>query len=87
MQALQQQVEQMGQQMQQMQAENQSLRKTTTQMTNALAAVGANSGSGYVPQAGPMQAAQAGGTPDSMNAVVNAARNTLGQPTGAELPT
>ena len=87
MQALQQQVEQMGQQMEQMQAENQNLRKTTTQLTNDLAAVGANSGAGYVPQQGQMQAGQAGGGPDSMNAVVASARNTLGQPTGAELPT
>ena len=86
MQALQQQAEQMGQQMEQMQAENQNLRKTTTQMTNALAAVGANSGSGYVPQQGPMQSAQAGGGPESMGAVVASARNTLGQPTGAALP-
>ena len=86
MQALQQQVEQMSQQMEQMQAENQNLRKTTTQLTNDLAAVGANSGAGYVPQQGQMQAGQAGGGPDSMNAVVASARNTLGQPTGAELP-
>ena len=86
MQALQQQVEQMSQQMEQMQAENQNLRKTTTQLTNDLAAVGANSGAGYVPQQGQMQDGQAGGGPDSMNAVVASARNTLGQPTGAELP-
>jgi len=87
MQQMQQQLEQMGQQMEQMQAENQNLRKTATQMTNALAAVGANSGAGYVPQPGQMQAGQAGGGPDSMDAVVAASRNNLGQPTGAPLPT
>jgi regulator of replication initiation timing len=86
MQQLQQQVEQMSQQMEQMQAENQNLRKTTTQMTNALAEVGANSGSGYVPQQGQMQSAQAGGGPESMNSVVSAARNMMGVPTGAQLP-
>jgi len=82
MQALQQQVEQMGQQMEQMQAENQNLKKTATQLTNDLASVGANSGAGYVPQQGQMQAGQAGGGPDTMSAVVGAARNNLGQPTG-----
>ena len=87
MQALQQQVEQMGQQMQQMQEENTNLRKTATQMTNALAAVGTSSGSGYVPQQGQMQMGQPGGGPESVSAVVGAARNMMGQPTGAELPT
>ena len=87
MEQMQQQLQQMGQQMEQMQAENQNLRKTTTQMTNRLASVGADGGGGLVPQPGPMQAGQAGGSPDSMGAVVSAARNTLGQPTGAELPT
>jgi TolA-binding protein len=87
MQQMQQQIEQMGQQMEQMQAENQNLKKTATQLTNDLASVGANSGAGFVPQQGQTQAGQAGGGPDSMGAVVSAARNNLGQPTGAELPT
>jgi hypothetical protein len=78
MQQLQQQVEQMAQQMEQMQAENQSLRKTTSDLTNSLATVGSRrSGtqSSMTPQ------------PDSPGAIVDAARNTLGVPTGMALPT
>jgi len=87
MQQMQQQLQQMGEQMQQMQSENQNLRKTTTQMTNALAAVGASAGAGAVPQPGQTQAGNAGGGPESMGAIVASARNTLGQPTGSALPT
>ena len=78
MQQMQQQVEQMAQQMEQMQAENQSLRKTTSDLTNSLATVGSRrSGtqSSMTPQ------------PDSPGAIVDAARNTLGVPTGMALPT
>ena len=84
---LQQQVEQMGQQMEQMQAENQNLRKTTTQMTNALASIGSKQGNGFVPQPGQVAAGEAGGGPTAESNIVAAARNNLGQPTGQELPT
>ena len=88
MQALQQQVEQMGQQMEQMQAENQNLRSAVSQTTNALAQMGARRGGGGVVNqtGGPMKVAEAGGGPNNSNAVVEQARNTLGLPTGAELP-
>jgi regulator of replication initiation timing len=85
MQALQQQVEQMQQQMEQVQAENQNLRKTTNQMTNTLASMSARNGGAVTP--GATKVAEAGGGPDTANAVVNSARNTLGLPTGAQLPT
>ena len=88
MQALQQQVEQMGLQMEQMNAENQNLRKAVSQTTNALAQMGARRGGGGVVNqtGGPMKVAEAGGGQNTSNAVVEAARNTLGTPTGAELP-
>jgi len=88
MQQMQQQIEQMGQQMEQMNAENQNLRKAVSQTTNALAQMGARRGGGGVVNqtGGPMKVAEAGGGPNNSNAVVEAARNTLGQPTGAELP-
>ena len=85
MQQMQQQLEQMGQQMQQMQAENQNLRRTATQATNALANMSARRGGSVNP--GVTKMAEAGGGPDTSDAVVNQARNTLGTPTGAELPT
>lgn len=80
MQQLQQQVEQMQQQLEQSQAENQNLRKSATQMTNALASIG-NSGASQVNQ----RSRYGGG--DDPNAIVDSARNTLGVPTGAALPT
>ena len=101
MQALQQQIEQMGQQMEQMQKDNQTLRNTTAQMTNALATITARRGSGVdsgnaaggIPggavtpvDAGAgavrMMPASSGGRP----AAVASAINTMGQQTGAELP-
>ena len=82
MQQLQQQVEQMGQQMEQMQAENQNLRKTATQMTNTLQSIGNRQGGNPAPKV-----ASVGGGEDAPGAIVNAARNTLGQPTGMALPT
>jgi hypothetical protein len=84
MQAMQQQLEQMGQQMQQMQAENQNLRRTATNATNALANMSARRGGDVNP--GVNKLAEAGGGQDTTAAVVNQARNTLGTPTGAELP-
>ena len=88
MQALQQQVEQMGQQMEQMQAENQNLRKAVSQTTNALAQMGARRGGGGVVNqtGGPVKVTEAGGGQNNSNAVVEAARNTLGTQMGAEAP-
>ena len=77
MQQMQQQLEQAQQQMQQMQAENQSLRKTTTDLTNSLATMGTRT-------AAPSSMEQ---PPDSPGAIVEASRNTLGVPTGMALPT
>ena len=81
---MQQQIEQMGQQMQQMQAENQNLRRTATNATNALANISARRGGSVAP--GATKVAEAGGGPNTDEAIVNAARNTLGTPTGAALP-
>lgn len=78
MQQLQQQVEQMGQQMEQMQAENLSLRKTATNLTNSLSTINARRSE---PSGSMMQ------PPESPDAIVKASRNTLGVPTGMELPT
>ena len=84
MQALQQQLEQMGQQMQQMQAENENLKRTSAQATNTLAGISARRGGTITP--GANKVAEAGGGPDTSEAVVNAARNMMGVQTGAELP-
>ena len=73
---MQQQMEQMGQQMQQMQAENQNLKKTTSQMSNALTSI--NNRRGVTGQ-------QTGNEPSS--AVVAQAQNNFGQQTGMPLPT
>lgn len=89
MQALQQQVAQMGQQMEQMAAENTNLKKAVSQTTNALAQMGARRGGGSVVNqtGGPVKMAEAGGGQNTSNAVVEQARNMLGVPTGAALPT
>ena len=76
MQALQQQVEELSQQLQNSEAENQSLRRTTADLTNTLATAGAK----RTPSS--MQASS-----DDPSAIVEASRNTLGVPTGMQLPT
>jgi hypothetical protein len=81
---MQQQLEQMGQQIQQMQAENQNLRRTATNATNALANMSARRGGAVAP--GATKVAEAGGGQETDAAIVNAARNTLGTPTGTALP-
>ena len=83
MQALQQQVEQMSQQMQQMQEENQSLRQAKDKMTDALAEITATR-EGQAPDSGP--GPMAGGEMDMENPIVAQQANTLGLPTGAQLP-
>lgn len=80
MQQLQQQVERMQQQMEQMETENQNLRKTATQVTGVLQSIGNRQGGSAAPVASRSRN-------DEPGAIVNAARNTLGQPTGASLPT
>jgi hypothetical protein len=72
MQQLQQQNAQMMEQLAAMQKENDNLRVTSMQATNALANVGATTGGGYTPQA--TKVAQAGGGPDTQAAAVNRAR-------------
>ena len=81
MQALQQQVEQMGAQMQQMADENQNLKKATMQMSNSLSTMAARKGGGQ------QQAPEAGMPQQEPNAIVDNARNMMGVPTGAALPT
>ena len=81
MQALQQQVEQMGQQMEQLKAENDNIRNTANQMTNAMASIGATG------MGGGDKVATAGGDSTTPNAIVEAARNNQGQQTGQPLPT
>jgi hypothetical protein len=76
MQALQQQVEELSQQLQNSEAENQSLRRTATDLTNTRATAGAK----RTPSS--MQASS-----DDPSAIVEASRNTLGVPTGMQLPT
>jgi len=72
MQQLQQQNAQMMEQLAAMQKENDNLRVTSMQATNALANVGATTGGGYMPQA--TKVAQAGGGPDTQAAAINRAR-------------
>ena len=78
MQALQQQVEQMGQQMEQMQAENQNLKRTASQMTNALAGINAVQGGGG--------GGMAPGEANEPGASALAPQSTMGLQTGAPLP-
>ena len=86
MQQLQQQLEQMQMQMQQMQEENANLQKGLDISADTLSTLGARRGNN-VPAAGPVKLAEAGGTEGTTNAIVDAARNMMGQQTGAPLPT
>jgi hypothetical protein len=83
MQALQQQVEQMGQQMEQLQAEKQNLQQMAMQTSDTLSAVAAKKGGGPQPAMSP---AGPGGE-ENPNAIVDSNRNMMGVPTGAALPT
>ena len=71
---MQQQNQQLMEQMAQLQQENDSLRSTSTQLTNALASVGASGAGGFTPQAAGTKAAQAGGGPNTQAALVNQVR-------------
>ena len=74
MQQMQQQLEQTMQQMQQMQKENESLRTTASQMTNALANIGATNGGGFI---APQKTAQVGGGGNTQSACVDQARASM----------
>lgn len=76
MQQLQQQNAQLVEQLAQMQKENDNLRVTGTQMTNALASMGAISEGGAAVQPGG-KVAQAGGGPGTQAALVNRAREAM----------
>ena len=87
MQAMQQQLEQMGQQMEQMAQENQNLKKTVNQTTNALSQMSARRGGTQATNpTGPEGMPQPQGL-NTENPIVGGSVNTLGQPTGAALPT
>lgn len=86
MQALQQQVQQMAQQLEQMQTENQTLKNSNTKMVDTLAAINAQGGSPDEEAGPPMKMGEAG-NPEGPNAIVENARNMMGVPTGAALPT
>ena len=87
MQALQQQVEQLTMQLQQSEEKNQNLEKTATMMTNALADAGRKTNGAIRSRDGTPTKLATPNSNNSQSAVVEAARNTLGQPTGAPLPT
>ena len=77
----------MGQQMEQMAAENENLKKSANQMANTLSTMSARRGSQPTqPAQPPMKMGEAGGGPESPNAIVDNARNMMGVPTGAQLP-
>ena len=84
MQQMAQQLEQMGQQMQQMQQENDALRRTSQQMTSAMANIRSQTGGGYAPQDGddPRKVASAGPAPESEDAMIAAAAGLTGMPGG-----
>lgn len=74
LQLLQQQAEQAVQQAQMLQKENESLRTTANQMTNALANIGAVNGGGFI---APQKTAQAGGGGNTQSAFVDQARANM----------
>ena len=76
MQQLQAQNQQLTEQIAQMQHEMDNLRTTGTQMTNALASIGATNGGGAALQPGG-KVAQAGGGPGTQAALVNRARESM----------
>ena len=79
LQQLQQQNEQLVEQLAQKQKENDNLRMVSTQMTNAMANVGAAQGGGYAQQqpGRPMKVAQAGGGADTQAALIAQAREQI----------
>ena len=82
MQALQQQVEQMGQQLEQAQAENQDLQKKVSNTMDAMAEMSARNGGQQTPIGDEMP-----GQAEGESAIVGQAENNFGQQTGQPLPT
>ena len=82
MQALQQQVEQMGQQLEQAQAENQDLQKKVSNTMDAMAEMSARNGGQQIPIGDEMP-----GQAEGESAIVGQAENNFGQQTGQPLPT
>ena len=76
----------MAQQLEQMQTENQTLKNSNTKMVDTLAAINAQGGSPDEEAGPPMKMGEAG-NPEGPNAIVDNARNMMGVPTGAALPT
>ncbi len=85
MQQMQQQLEQMQMQMQQLQEQNQNLQSGLDMTADTLSTLGQRPGND-VPGMGPVKDGEAGGGEETTSAIVNAARNALGQQTGAPLP-
>ena len=85
MQQLQQQVEEMAAKMEQLQTENENFRRVSNDAVGGLASMNAKRGGAVSP--GATKVAEAGGGNQTTNALVEQARNTLGQPTGSSLPT
>ena len=84
MQQLQQQLEQMQQQLQVAEEKNQNLQAGLNQAKNSLATMGRRRSNNASPSD---KVATEGGGEDTTSAIVNAARNTMGQQTGMPLPT
>ena len=82
---MQQQLEQMAQKLAQTQEENESLARTAQKATATVAGMNADTDGAVAP--GVTKMAEAGGGPNTTNAIVESARNTLALPTGAALPT
>ena len=88
MQIMQQQMEQMQAQMQKLQEENDVMREAVDDTTDSMQQMAARrGGQAPVSNGGQMKVATAGGGDQNTNAIASAARNTLGLPTGAALPT
>lgn len=77
MEQLQQQNQQLTEQMQQLQQKNDALRRTSTQMSNALANIGATQNGGYMPQQ--TKVAEEGGGQNTQNAFLNTARRDINE--------
>lgn len=84
MEQMQQQMAQMGQQMEQMKKDNDNLKMAAADSINAAAQMAARRGGSNV-GSGPVM--EAGGGQNNANAVVDQARNMMGQQTGMPLPT
>lgn len=82
MQQMQQQIEQLTMQLQQVQEQNGTLKRMSSQMSNSLANIAAKKGSAPPPAQQPPSKEE-----PSPNAIVDNARNMMGVPTGATLPT